>query len=70
MDYFYKDNYKEGMTVYLLYTGYDLCVGKYAPRKKYSSLIIMGSKMKHRYMYIRIFLPGQEQRKRKSCFVH
>ena len=28
---FYKDNFKEGMTVYLLYTGYDLCVGKYAP---------------------------------------
>lgn len=31
---FNKDNLKEGMTVYLLYTGYDLSVGKYAPRKK------------------------------------
>lgn len=37
MDYFYKDNYKEGMTVYLLYTGYDLCVGKYAPRRNIPS---------------------------------
>ena len=43
MDYFYKDNYKEGMTVYLLYTGYDLCVGKYAPRKKYSITVMVSS---------------------------
>lgn len=28
---FYKDNYKEGMTVYLLYTGYDLCVRSMLP---------------------------------------
>lgn len=32
--------------------------------------IIIGSKMRHRYMCIIISLPGQEQRKRKSCFVH
>lgn len=33
---FHKKNYKEGMTVYLLYTGYNLYTGKYAPRRKNS----------------------------------
>lgn len=33
---FIKENYKKGMTVYLLYTGYNLYTGKYAPRRKNS----------------------------------
>lgn len=33
---FIKENFKEGMDVYLLYTGYNLYTGKYAPRKKNS----------------------------------
>lgn len=52
MDYFYKDNYKEGMTVYLLYTGYDLCVGKYAPRKKYSITEGIISEMGKNYLKV------------------
>lgn len=49
---FYKDNYKEGMTVYLLYTGYDLCVGKYAPRKKYSITEGIISEMGKNYLKV------------------
>lgn len=33
---FIKENFKEGMNVYLLYTGYNLYTGKYAPRRKNS----------------------------------
>lgn len=58
---FYKDNYKEGMTVYLLYTGYDLCVGKYAPRKKYSITEGIISEMGKNYL--KVSTEGQ-----KICF--
>lgn len=61
MDDFYKDNYKEGMTVYLLYTGYDLCVGKYAPRKKYS--ITEGIISEIGKNYLKVSTEGQ-----KICF--
>lgn len=33
---FIIENFKEGMAVYLLYTGYNLYTGKYAPRRKNS----------------------------------
>ena len=58
---FYKDNFKEGMTVYLLYTGYDLCVGKYAPRKKYSITEGIISEMGKNYL--KVNTEGQ-----KACF--
>ena len=58
---FYKDNYKEGMTVYLLYTGYDLCVGKYAPRKKHSITEGIISEMGKNYL--KVSTEGQ-----KICF--
>lgn len=49
---FNKDNLKEGMTVYLLYTGYDLSVGKYAPRKKYSITEGIISEMGKNYLKV------------------
>lgn len=58
---FNKDNLKEGMTVYLLYTGYDLSVGKYAPRKKYSITEGIISEMGKNYL--KVNTEGQ-----KSCF--
>lgn len=58
---FYKDNFKEGMTVYLLYIGYDLCVGKYAPRKKYS--ITKGIISEMGKNYLKVNTEGQ-----KACF--
>lgn len=58
---FYKDKFKEGMKVYLLYTGYDLCVGKYAPRKKYSITEGIISEMGKNYL--KVSTEGQ-----KACF--
>lgn len=58
---FYKDNFKEGMTVYLLYTGYDLYIGKYALRKKYSITEGIISEMGKNYL--KVSTEGQ-----KACF--
>lgn len=58
---FYKDNFKEGMTVYLLYTGYDLYIGKYALRKKYSITEGIISEMGKNYL--RVSSEGQ-----RVCF--